>query len=114
MKDIMNTNNFLNFKSYDILKGGMNNNLALGGVSLRKIKFTAINGLGLLNKSSYINTISELKVILENLVRSKKNENNKAFFLYNKFYKALRFAKGLPIRGQRTHTNAQTSRRSKN
>jgi small subunit ribosomal protein S13 len=39
-------------------------------------------------------------------------ENRLKEFLAFKSYKSIRFAAGLPIRGQRTHTNAQTVKRS--
>lgn len=37
-------------------------------------------------------------------------ENRLADFLSFKSYRALKYNAGLPIRGQRTHTNAQTSK----
>jgi Ribosomal protein S13 len=33
------------------------------------------------------------------------------FLKNNKFYKGLRYSKGLPVRGQRTHTNSKTARK---
>lgn len=38
-------------------------------------------------------------------------ENHLKEFLSFKSYKSIRFAAGLPIRGQHTHTNAQTTKR---
>jgi len=40
-------------------------------------------------------------------------ENRLKDFLSFKTYKSIRFAAGLPIRGQHTHTNAQTAKRLK-
>lgn len=37
-------------------------------------------------------------------------ENNLKDFLSFKSYKSIRFAAGLPIRGQHTHTNAKTTK----
>jgi small subunit ribosomal protein S13 len=54
------------------------------------------------NLSSSIALGSDLKKLL------KQNENNLA--LINS-YRGIRLKKGLPVRGQRTHSNAQTAAR---
>lgn len=44
------------------------------------------------------------------LLKQQQFSNNIYFLIKNKFYKGVRYSKKLPVRGQRTHTNAQTSR----
>ena len=61
----------------------------------------------LLKKQKYIKNVEQLNI---NLASDLKR---KVFFLVKnsisiKFYKGLRKIKGLPVRGQRTHTNAKS------
>ena len=63
--------------------------------------------------------ISKLVKIIEksDLIVTNKLRKLQAFSLRNlidiKSYKGLRRLKGLPVRGQRTHTNSRSSRRQK-
>lgn len=70
-----------------------------------KVKFLSedqVNQIRRLCESLNLILANELKKV--RLVAIKK-------LVFIKSYKGLRKKKGLPIRGQRTHTNAQTSRR---
>ncbi|KAI2504793.1 hypothetical protein MHU86_9560 (mitochondrion) [Fragilaria crotonensis] len=50
-------------------------------------------------------------LITSDLKRQKLNHKNLVFI---KSYRGLRKIKGLPVRGQRTHTNGRTARKIKN
>ena len=52
--------------------------------------------------------LKQKKLTVESKLKTEANFTNK---LSLKFYKALRAASGLPVRGQRTHTNAKTTRK---
>lgn len=78
------------------------------GFSLNlKIKnLTAEQTLDLLKLSE------SLKLILNNELKKMKSLLIKKLILI-KSYKGLRRSQGLPVRGQRTHTNAKSSRKNK-
>lgn len=89
-----------NCKSLNICKKlGLSKNFKVKNLTKDQIK----NLLKIVNQSNLLIT-SDLKkfksLILKNLVSIKS-------------YKGLRRIKGLPIRGQRTHTNSRTSRKIK-
>lgn len=66
----------------------------------------------------YFNALLNLKDVLSLVAASQKLFEHKedlfrgqsAFFIKHKYYKGMRYLKKLPVRGQRTHTNAQTAR----
>ena len=68
-----------------------------------------------INNSQYLNIIKKI----ENLNLSVANDLKKQIIINNtkliniKSYRGLRKLQGLPVRGQRTHTNAKSSRRQK-
>lgn len=48
------------------------------------------------------------------LIEEKKRKNvqfHKFFYVKNKHWKGFRYLKGYPVKGQRTHSNAKTSKR---
>lgn len=57
--------------------------------------------------------VKELKLVIAGALKKKVSFNN-AKLLTIKSYRGLRKERKLPARGQRTHTNAKTSRRPKN
>lgn len=78
------------------------------------IGFSRFVKVGNLNRYQFFLTNNLLKKNYgtENfLVR--KRDNNLKFFLSMKTYKSIRLQTGLPIRGQRTRTNAKTTKRTK-
>lgn len=52
--------------------------------------------------------------IISAKVRSSLRLNKREFLIDIKSFKGLRYSNGLPAHGQRTHTNAKTSRRLRN
>lgn len=78
-------------------KLGFSKNLKLKGLSKEQI-------------SKLIKTIESLnKELASDLKKSKKLGLKKLILI--KSYKGLRKMKGLPVRGQRTHTNAKTAKK---
>ena len=71
--------------------------------TINKLKKNQLNRL-----IGYIN--SNLKI--EQLLRKKVNDQN-AHLLDIKTIRGIRHSQGLPVRGQRTHTNAKTSKKFK-
>lgn len=71
-----------------------------------------ISELSPLQLSKLIKTIERSKLLITNELRK-----SQSFSLRNlvgiKAYRGLRRITGLPVRGQRTHTNAKSSRRQK-
>ena len=89
------------FKSLDICnKLGFATNLKVKNLSNDQIK----NIIKLVETSNFIITtdLKKLKILLLKTL------------IFIKSYRGLRKIKGLPIRGQRTHTNAKTARKIKN
>lgn len=60
--------------------------------------------------SKLVKTIEHLNLKLAGDLEKSKSLSTKSLISI-KSYKGLRKAKGLPIRGQRTHTNAKTSKK---
>lgn len=59
-----------------------------------------------------LNLIESLHIITNNELKQIKSRIlNKLIFI--KSYRGLRRVRGLPVRGQRTHTNAKSSRKNK-
>jgi small subunit ribosomal protein S13 len=56
--------------------------------------------------------IEEQKDFITSELKKKINLSNKKLFSINS-YRGIRKKKGLPVRGQRTHTNAKTARKKK-
>lgn len=73
-----------------------------------KINITKIKKNQLNNLLNYLNK----NIKIEYFLKKKKNENFSKL-LEIKLVRALRYNQGLPVRGQRTHTNAQTVKRLK-
>jgi small subunit ribosomal protein S13 len=104
------------------LRGNLVNSLSgIYGLGIAKSSFiTESLGFGKGLKVNYLNsyfyncilTLLKSKYILES--RLKELELQRLEFFYaNGFIKGLRIFDGLPVRGQRTHTNASTPKRIK-
>lgn len=63
--------------------------------------------------TNILSIIDSLNLIIASDLKKFKNLTTKNL-LYIKTYKGLRKTQGLPIRGQRTHTNAKTARKKFN
>lgn len=59
-----------------------------------------------------INTIESSGILITGDLKKVKSQNLKNLFSI-KSYRGLRLKQGLPVRGQRTHTNARTVRKRK-
>ena len=57
-----------------------------------------------------VNIIESSTLIITGDLKKLKSQNLKTLFSI-KSYKGLRLKQGLPVRGQRTHTNARTARK---
>lgn len=100
-----------------VLKG-LNSLFGLGFLTCKKIchncsisVFASFNDLSLRQQNAlltYINTNHLMGSDLEQIVR-----NNIKQKIIKKTFVGLRHSKGIPVRGQRTKTNAVTSRRLK-
>lgn len=88
------------FQAFFICKKlGLSKNLQVKDLSEDQLQELALN-----IETSNLPLMGELRKI--KLLKFKE-------LAFIKSYKGLRLKKGLPIRGQRTHTNAQTSRKRK-
>lgn len=76
---------------------------------LINMKMKNLNKLQLLKLTQ---KIENLKLVITNDLKKQILLNNSRYVSI-KSYRGLRKLQGLPIRGQRTHTNAKTSRRVK-
>lgn len=90
----------------------------LNKTSLKKIfKNLGINQNSKLKELNKIQIDKLIKYIDKNYIIEqdlKKNIKENLSHLYNiKNYKGIRLLKGLPVNGQRTHTNAKTSKKLK-
>lgn len=79
---------------------------------LTELKFKNKFGVNLKSKTSCLN--SNIKTIFNRLNKSRLTEKklfenvkkNIKYYKNNKCFRGIRHIKGLPVRGQRTHTNA--------
>lgn len=67
-------------------------------------------------KDLSFNLLKEILIFIEthfilNEEKRKQIQFYKSFFIKNKHWKGVRYLKGYPVRGQRTHSNAKTARR---
>lgn len=90
------------------------------GVGTGKIKqFLSHYGLNSRTNTKYIkkNSYDEIKKIIDTSITERllKNyiKNNILFLSENKTYRGIRHKLKYPVRGQRTHTNAKTTKKKK-
>ena len=81
----------------------------------QKLGFCANLKIKSLNKSQtteILNSMNSLNLIINNELKNLKSKELKNL-IEIKSYRGLRRLKGLPVRGQRTHTNAKSSKKIK-
>jgi small subunit ribosomal protein S13 len=89
------------------------------GIGLRRAAYLCDTvGISFLSRTEDINEFVFLFLIFvlkqyygTDIFLKRIRENNLKEFLSFKSYKSIRFAAGLPIRGQHTHNNAKTAKR---
>ena len=92
---------------------GINTNKA--SLICKKLGFSLnlkVKNLSKFQMNQIIKIVEFLNLIVANDLR-KLNLLNKKKLVFIKSYRGLRKKKGLPVRGQRTHTNAKTARKIK-
>jgi ribosomal protein S13 len=83
--------------------------LALAGLNRYTTKKSAEQYLVNFNHLLFRKILLKAGKLKKNFIASTGDQLN--FLVVEKFYKGLRYKAGLPLRGQRTHTNAKTSKR---
>lgn len=91
------------------------------GIGLgRSTYICALAGLSLTNRIGFLNSYEFFVVTFllkqyygTDIFLKRMRENRLKDLLSFKSYKSIRFAAGLPIRGQHTHNNAKTAKRLK-
>lgn len=91
------------------------------GIGLARATYIcALAGLSLNNKVSYLNSYAFFVVTFllkqnygTDVFLKRMRENRLKDLLTYKSYRSIRFAAGLPVRGQHTHNNAKTAKRLK-
>ena len=103
----------VNFNENQILSFSLNKIYGIGLSRANYIRSTV--GLSYNCKFSYINEYLYFLITFllkeyygTDVYLKRMRENKLKDFLAFKSYKSIRFSAGLPIRGQRTHTNAKT------
>jgi small subunit ribosomal protein S13 len=79
--------------------------IAIAGLS-RQAKINTLN-----IQSIHLQVLNIQKQAYQQIIESQREAKNKQKEL--KTYKGIRYSKNLPARGQRTHTNAQTAKKTR-